>query len=211
VFTWDLSVQVDADRDANYRCPKVSPTVRATLDGVPLEVAFRNGTVFDASFEAAGECLPVGFVHVPVSRPTGAARTSSTSSTLIIEDDTTRWTIEVADLMTADLQPVAPLERGTTNAFVWPSAPSIDQMYARVGPYTPRFEEDDGVHWEWDAALPAGTMNVVGNQIAIPVGALTGVEPNAAFAVWGVRSPLPSCDGPAKCEVHVENVYSSSI
>jgi hypothetical protein len=206
---WDLSLVLDTGRlDDDAYCPVVDAGITATIDGEPMTVAFRNGTVFIPAFAPAGECLPIGFVHFPHAPPARRGA-GSVTDTIVITEGTRTWQIEVADLMKHDLTAAGPLERGATNVFVWPSAPVIAGAEARVGPYLPTYPLDDGKHW---FSGDGGNLTITGDRIEIPVDALDAFAPNAAFGVWAGRAPTPvRCDAPLRCEVDVWAAFAGTI
>ena len=205
---WDLSLVLDTGRiDDDAYCPQVDAGITATIDGEPMTVAFRNGTVFVPEFSPAGECLPIGFVHFP-RREQARRGQGSVTDTIVITEGTKTWEIDVADLMKHDLTAAGPLLRDATNAFVWPSAPVIAGAGARVGPFIPTYPLNDGKHWD----SSYGTIAITGDRIEIPVGPLADFAPNAAFGVWAGRTPTPSrCDPPLRCEVGVYAAFAGTI
>jgi hypothetical protein len=206
---WDLSLVLDTGwLDDDAYCPVVDAGITATIDGEPMTVAFRNGTVFVPEFAPAGECLPIGFVHFPHAQPARRG-TGAVTDTILITEGTKTWQIEVADLMNHDLSPVGPLLRGATNAFVWPSAPVIGGASARVGPYVPTYHLNDGRHWY---SGDGGTIAIEGDRIEIPIGPLDDLAPNAELGVWVGREPTPSrCDPPLRCEVEIYAAFAGTI
>lgn len=160
-------------------CIRLGDDVTADLDGVRMEVDGRGGPWSnwgESGCDLASFRLPA---------PTAAHGTS----TLLIRDSATTWTITGLDLFTNDFAVVDTPIAGEHARVVWQSASTIDN-----GAYG-QFEQNGNVMFN-------DTFNAAGNAIDIALPA--GISGEGTLSINAARSVTATrCDGPATCTLYI--------
>ncbi|MBV8759644.1 MAG: hypothetical protein JO257_20310 [Deltaproteobacteria bacterium] len=160
-------------------CIKLGDDVTADLDGVHMEVDSRGGPW--SNWGDSGCELP----SFRLPEPTAANGTS----TLLIRDSATTWTITGVDLFTNDFALVDAPIAGEHARVVWQSASTIAN-----GAYG-QFEQNGNVMFN-------DVFNAAGNTIDIALPA--GVTGAGTLSINAARSvPATRCEGPATCTLYI--------
>jgi hypothetical protein len=161
------------------KCDRVTSRLRATLDGEPLTLQ-------------SDECESV-WLESQTLPP------AIESSTLIVTDDTTTWTIDVANLFAHDIlltQPPKQFGSACAGTAVWNGSPGIESAWIVT------FDDNHGITYDslsggitHNVTLAGGTI-----QFAVP-----SVVFPATLSISALSTPtVTRCDGPASCDVEAD-------
>ena len=162
-------------------CVELADDVTADLDGVRMRVVSRGGAWND--YGERGCDLAVFSLDQQL--------TTTGTSTLLVRDANTTWTISGADLFANDFALVDAPVAGTYAHLVWHSAQTVE-----TPPYV-QFERDSTVMF-------STSTDVLWQGNVIEVGIPSNVTGDGTLSINAARAAQPTrCDGPASCDIRV--------
>jgi hypothetical protein len=196
--TQAVLVNIIGPGDGEQACVKIADEVHATLDGAAMKLA-SHGEWHEATVDLGSGgswCSSAGFVleSLPLT-------TSGRTSTIVIADDATTWTIEIHDLLAnvIDVGPVVRRDQGYELDVDWPSAAGSIHWLSGTAPHDPY--DPDPMYWAWWDEPNNGPSNVTvsGNRISLQ--APTQIPELSLEAERLGRAD--TCNGPAGCGLDI--------
>ncbi|HUJ57047.1 MAG TPA: hypothetical protein VLX92_01070 [Kofleriaceae bacterium] len=164
-------------------CPRVSDDVKATFDGAAMTLVQRGG--WSGAWDGTYDCDPIEL------ELDGATPAPGLTSTIVISEGSTTWTIAGVDMLTADFTLVqAPTREGQPAVLSWPSASAFHDT-----PYIALLGQGGGPE---TTSAPVVSGNTV--SFTIPPHATS----DATIQISADRDvTATTCDGPSSCYVNL--------